>query len=130
MGRTSRPSRLLPVLVVFRATVSSGVSPILSSSVFSALSRQTFRGTARPGVVADTAFCSSCGESTFFRSNSMMMSPETIPAFAAGPSCAMSEIRTPFGSFSPKPFASSGLSAWMDTPSHPRVILPLAASSV
>ena len=118
------------MLVGLSATVSSGVSPILISSVFSAFSRQTLSGTARPGVVAATAFCSSWGESTFFLSNSMMTSPEAMPAAAAGLCCITSEMRTPFGSLSPKLLASSGVRGWMDTPSQPRVTLPLAASSV
>ena len=40
-----------------------------------------------------------------------------------------SEISTPLSSFAPNDFASSGVSGWMDTPSHPRVTLPLATSS-
>ena len=113
------------------ATVSSGVSPILISSVFSALSRQTLSGHALArGGERPTIFCRSWGESTFFLSNSMMMSPEAMPALAAGLSWTTSEMSTPLGSLSPKLLASSGVSGWIDTPSQPRVTLPLAASSV
>ena len=118
------------LFVDLSATLSSGVSPILISSVFSPLSRHTFKGTPLPGAVRATAFCRSWGVSTFFLSNSVTMSPAAIPARSAGLSCTTSEIRTPLASLRPKPLASSGVSGWMETPSQPRVTLPLACSSV
>ena len=110
--------------------VSSGVSPILISRDFSPLSRHTLTGTPLPGVVTATIFCRSWGASTFLPSNSVRMSPEVRPALSAGLSLTTSATSTPLGSLSPKLLASSGVRGWMETPSQPRVILPLAASSV
>ena len=110
--------------------VSSGVSPILISSVFSPFSRQSFTGTPLPGAVTATIFWRSCGASSFLPSNSIRTSPATRPALSAGLSLTTSEMSTPLGSLSPKLLASSGVSGWIDTPSQPRVILPRATSSV
>jgi hypothetical protein len=109
---------------------SSGVSPMRISTVLVLLSRQRVIGTPLPGVALATARWRSCGPSSFLPSNSVMMSPAWMPAFSAGPSEMTSEMRTPFASLRPKPFASSGVRGWIDTPSQPRVTLPLATSSV
>ena len=57
------------------------------------------------------------------------MSPVWSPALAAGLSRMTSETRTPRLSLAPNDRASSGVSGWIETPSQPRVTLPLASSS-
>ena len=91
-------------------------------------SRRITTGTARPTGVLATIPGRTRGPSTFFPSKVTMTSPGLKPARAAGESSLTDATRAPCVPVIPNDLASSSVRGWIDTPSHPRVTLPVARS--
>src|SRR4030066_237503 len=91
--------------------------------------RRISRTTSVPGEMPATAFWNSLTPPTRVPPKEITMSPPRSPADPAGLPGKTRLTNTPFSPLAPNDSASSGVRSWMPTPSHPRRMVPVLASS-